>query len=380
MVGQGVAESNRAQSVAAVPEPKLRIALVAPPLLPVPPAKYGGVERIVGVLADGLLERGHDVTLFAPGDSTFRGRVVPTVPSGLWNEGFHPDPSAHYGRTREMVLERAREFDLIHSHLDQHGFALAHASPVPVVSTIHGRTDIDPMATALRVHVGARVVAISASQRSFVTDARWLATIHHGLRFSAVPTGSGGEDLVFVGRISNDKGIDDIVEIARRSGRRLVVAAKVLDPHERHQYETFIAPAIEEGVVEFVGEVGEAERDKLVGASLATIMLSRWPEPFGLVAIESLATGTPVIASRRGALPEIIENGADGFLVDDPLDAVPAAQIAQYLDRTLIRQRVLLRFSASRMVDGYESLFARMLGREVREAEPVHESRVALVP
>src|SRR4051812_33927550 len=361
MVGQGVAESNRAQSVAAVPEPKLRIALVAPPLLPVPPAKYGGVERIVGVLADGLLERGHDVTLFAPGDSTFRGRVVPTVPSGLWNEGFHPDPSAHYGRTREMVLERAREFDLIHSHLDQHGFALAHASPVPVVSTIHGRTDIDPMATALRVHVGARVVAISASQRSFVPEAHWLATIHHGLPFSAVPAGSGGEDLVFVGRISNDKGIDDIVEIARRSGRQLVVAAKVLDPHERQQYETFIAPAIEEGVVEFVGEVGEAERDKLVGASLATIMLSRWPEPFGLVAIESLATGTPVIASRRGALPEIVVDGVDGFVVDDAASGAAAVERIAQLDRARVRQRALERFGAARMLDEYEAVYERVV-------------------
>src|SRR3954465_7125882 len=128
MAGQGVPESNRGQSVAAVSQPKLRIALVAPPLLPVPPAKYGGVERIVGVLADGLLERGHDVTLFAPRDSTFRGRVVPTVPSGLWNEGFHPDPSAHYARTTELVLERAHEFDVIHSPLEQHGFDLADAS------------------------------------------------------------------------------------------------------------------------------------------------------------------------------------------------------------------------------------------------------------
>ena len=342
-------------------KPGLKIALVAPPLLPVPPLRYGGLERIVGVLAEGLVERGHEVTLFAPGDSRFSGAIVATVPGGLWNEGFHPDPSAHYARTRAMVAERAREFDVIHSHLDQHGFALADVSPVPVIATIHGRTDGDTIATAIRTHPNAMLVAISNSQRSFVPDANWVATIYHGLNLAQVPEGAGGDALVFVGRTSGDKGVDEIVELARRSGRRLVVAAKVLDPREREVFDTVIAPAIEEGVVKFVGEVDEAERDRLVGASLATVMLSRWPEPFGLVAIESLATGTPVIASRRGALPEIVVDGVDGFVVDDAAAGAAAVDRVAGLDRARIRQRALERFSAARMLDDYEDVYRRVV-------------------
>jgi len=344
-----------------VSKPGLKIALVAPPLLPVPPLRYGGLERIVGVLAEGLLERGHEVTLFAPGDSTFSGELVPTVPSGLWKEGFLPDPSEYFARTREMVTERARDFDLIHSHLDQHGFALADASPVPVIATIHGRTDGDTIATAIRAHPNALLVAISNSQRSFVPDANWVATIYHGLQLANVPQGAGGAELVFVGRTSGDKGIDEIVEVARRAGRRLVVAAKVLDPRERHMFDTVIVPAIEEGVVEYVGEVDEAERDRLVGASLATVMLSRWPEPFGLVAIESLATGTPVIASRRGALPEIVVDGVDGFVVDDAAAGAAAVERVAGLDRPRIRERAIERFGAARMLDDYEDVFRRVV-------------------
>jgi glycosyltransferase involved in cell wall biosynthesis len=340
---------------------KLRIALVAPPLLPVPPTRYGGLERIVAVLADGLLERGHDVTLFAPGDSTFAGRLVPTVPSGLWNEGFHPDPGAHFARTIELVLGRAHEFDVIHSHLDQHGFALADASSARVITTIHGRTDVDPMLGAIRAHPRARLVAISDSQRGFVPEANWVATIYHGLPFTTVPQGPGGEDLVFVGRVSRDKGVADVIDVARRSGRRLRVAAKVLDPRERETFETIVVPAIDEGIVDFIGEVDEPERDRLVGASLATIMLSHWPEPFGLVAIESLATGTPVIASRNGALPEIVVDGVDGFVVDNAAAGAAAVERVAGLDRARIQRRAFERFDAARMLDRYEELFERVL-------------------
>jgi glycosyltransferase involved in cell wall biosynthesis len=340
----------------------MKIAIVAPPLLPVPPVRYGGVERIVGVLADGLLSRGHDVTLFAPGDSTFSGRVVATVPSGLWNEGFHPDPEPYYRYTTDLVLERASEFDLIHSHLDQHGFELAEKAPVPVISTIHGRTDVDPMTRALRDHAQVPIVAISESQRAFVPEAKWIATIHHGLDFSGVAAGPGeGGYLVFVGRLSRDKGVAEVVELARRAKRPLRVAAKALDPHEREIFDTIIAPAIDEGVVEFLGEVDERERDKLVGNALATVMLSKWPEPFGLVAIESLATGTPVIASRSGALPELIADGIDGFVVDDSAAGAAVVDRVGQLDRARIRQRAIERFSAARMLEGYERVFAAVL-------------------
>lgn len=343
-------------------EQALKIALVAPPLLPVPPVRYGGVERIVGVLADGLVMRGHDVTLFAPGDSKAAGRLVPTVPVGIWSERSNVDPAPWYARTTELVLYRAREFDMIHLHLDALGFDLAAAAPVPVVATIHNRTDMDPLASAIGSHPTARLVAISDSQRSFIPEANWLTTIHHGLDFSAVAEGAGGGGyLLFIGSLSADKGIGETVELARRSGRTLRIAAKALDPTERAIYEHIVAPAESAGVVEFLGEVGQSERDRLLGEALATVMLSRWPEPFGLVAIESLATGTPIIASRRGALPEIVEDGVDGYVVDDVAAGVAAVNRVGTLDRALIRRRTLKRFSAARMVDSYVEVYRRIL-------------------
>ena len=351
----------------------MRIALVSPPLVAVPPVRYGGLERIVGVLADGLLERGHEVTLFAPGDSQFGGsrsggRLVATVPEALWNDGFHSDPREHYRATVELVLEQASHFDIVHSHLDANGFDMAERSPVPVISTLHGRTDSDPLAGAIRAHPNVALVAISEAQRSFVPEGNWIATILHGLDFSTAPDYSArqvdaGEDgyLVFVGRLSHDKGVAETVELARLARRRLVVAAKVLDPLEKEIYETIIAPAVADGVVDFRGEVDERERDRLMGEAVATIMLSRWPEPFGLVAIESLATGTPLIAARSGALPEIVVDGVDGFIVDDPAAGAAAVDRIASLDRARIRARAIERFSAARMLDDYERVFDRIV-------------------
>ncbi len=339
----------------------MRIALLAPPLLPVPPLRYGGVERIVGVLAHGLHERGHQVTLFAPGDSRFAGTIVPTVGKGLRGVASASDPDPYYERTVSLARQQAAGFDVIHSHLDERAFALAERSATPVISTLHGRTDIDPLRSAIRDHPRARLVAISGSQRGFAPHGNWLATIHHGLEFGSLPAGPGGGGyLVFVGRMSPDKGIEQTIEIARRSGVKLLVGARVQDPVEIGLFEKEIAPAVAEGIVEFLGELDERERDRIVGAALATVMTSRWPEPFGLVAIESLAAGTPVIASRSGALPEIIADGVDGFIVDDAdAGAAAVARVAR-LDRARIRQRALDRFSAARMLDEYEQVYAQV--------------------
>jgi glycosyltransferase involved in cell wall biosynthesis len=347
----------------------MKIALVAPPLLPVPPVRYGGVERVVSVLAAGLLSRGHAVTLFAPGDSRFAGELVPTVATGLWNDGFHPDPGMYYERTCELVAARASEFDVIHSHLDHRGFALAEASAVPVITTVHGRTDIDPIAGAIREHPHVRLIAISHAQQALVPEGNWIATIHHGLDFSGVAAGQGGDYLVFVGRLSPDKGLGPTVEVARHSGRLLRVAAKALAPVEVGIYDSIVAPAVAEGVIEFMGELDETDRDRLVGGALATVMLSAWPEPFGLVAIESLALGTPVIASRSGALPEIVVDGMDGFVVDDAKAGAAAVARAAQLDRARIRARALDRYSAARMLDEYENVYAAVL-RDAVHSDP----------
>ena len=340
----------------------MKIALVAPPLLPVPPLRYGGIERIVGVLAEGLHARGHDVTLFAPGDSRVSCRLVATVPAGLWNDGFHPDPRRYYERTTEMVLEAAPAFDIVHGHLDQYGFELADRCPVPSVSTIHGRTDIDPIAGCIERRPNTPLVAISNSQRAFAPTGNWVATVYHGLPFDGVTAGAGdGGYLCFVGRLSADKGVAETVELARRTGRRLKIAAKAIAPDEREIYETVVAPAEREGVVEYMGELDDRERDELFGGALATVMLSRWPEPFGLVAIESLAAGTPVIAARSGALPEIVIDGKDGFVVDDVAAGAAAVDLVSGLDRARIRASALERFSAARMVDNYVAVYERLV-------------------
>jgi len=340
----------------------VKIALVAPPVLPVPPVRYGGIERIVGVLAEGLQVRGHEVTLFAPGDSRVSCDLVATVPEGLWTEGFHPDPGPFYTRTTEMVLDAATRFDVVHGHLDQYGFDLADLCPVPALSTIHGRTDIDPIAGCIEGHPDVPLVAISNSQRTFAPGANWIATVYHGLPFEDVAGGAGeGDYLCFVGRLSADKGVAEAVELARRAGRPLKVAAKAIDPGEQHMYETVIAPAEREGLVEYMGELDERERDELFGNALATIMLSKWPEPFGLVAIESLAAGTPVIAARSGALPEIVLDGTDGFVVDDVDAGAASVERAARLDRARIRARALERFSAARMIDDYVSVYESLM-------------------
>ena len=340
----------------------MKICLVAPPLLPVPPLRYGGIERIVGVLAEGLHARGHDVTLFAPGDSRVSCRLVATVPAGLWNDGFHHDPLGFCARTTELVLAAAADFDIVHGHLDQYGFELADRCPVPSVSTIHGRTDIDPIAGEIKRHPDAPLVAISNSQRAFAPDANWVATVYHGLPFDDVTAGAGdGGYLCFVGRLSADKGVAEAIDLARRAGRRLRIAAKAIAPNEREMYEMVVAPAEREGVVEYMGELDERERDQLFGGALATIMLSRWPEPFGLVAIESLAAGTPVIAARSGALPEIVIDGSDGYVVDDIDAGAAAVDLVSGLDRARIRASALERFSAARMVDNYVAVYERLV-------------------
>jgi glycosyltransferase involved in cell wall biosynthesis len=222
------------------------------------------------------------------------------------------------------------------------------------------------MPSAIRAHPDAPLIAISQRQRDLVPEGNWIATIHHGLDFSNVPEGRGGADLVFVGRLSREKGVALVIEVARLTGRRLRVAAKAIDPTEKKMYETLIAPAVEEGVVEFLGELGDVDQDRIVGDSLATVMLSHWEEPFRLVAIESLAAGTPVIASPNGALPEIVEDGIDGFIVDSPAAGAAAVERVAQLDRARIRQRTLDRFSAARMLDRHEEVYRTLVSQRLQ--------------
>lgn len=343
----------------------LRIAQVAPPLERVPPLAYGGTERIVHGLVVELDRRGHTVTTFASGDSEVPGRHIATVPEALRPTGYLGDHLPWFHLTMRQVLDRADEFDIIHSHLEWASLLLAEASPVPVVSTFHGRLDM-PWASDLLADAPRGLVAISDSQASAHPEVAFEAVVHNGLRLEEAPFDRRrGDALCFVGRIAPEKGPVEAIQIAQATGRPLRMAAKIAPGGtERAFYESTFKPALDAAGsdVEFLGELSQADRDLLFAESYASLMPGSWPEPFGLVAIEALATGTPVIARRIGALPEIIRDGVDGFFGDDVTAmAFQVARVAE-LDRAAIRASVLERFSAERMTDGYEAVYARMLG------------------
>ena len=327
-------------------------------MLPVPPPTYAGTERVVAALGDELIERGHRVTLFAPGDSEFAGELEPTIENSLWKSGYQGDPAAYITVSIAKAWAQQARFDVIHSHIETLGFLFARHCATPVVSTLHGRLDAWGVPELIDEFREIPLVAISDSQRRWQPDANWLATIHHGLPLEHMPFGpTPGDYLAFVGRVTPEKGIGDAIELARSGGLHLRLAAKVYDPHEIDHFEQVVKPAVEEGVVEFLGEIGPLERDPLYAGALATVMLGAWPEPFGLVAIESLATGTPVIARRAGALTETIEHGVDGFLVDDLTEAKLALERVAELDRAEIRRRALARFAPDRMAAEYERVY-----------------------
>jgi glycosyltransferase involved in cell wall biosynthesis len=346
---------------------RLRIALVSPPMLPVPPPTYAGTERVVAALGETLVAHGHDVTLFAPGDSEFSGTLVATPERSLWSREYRDDVSSFINVTLAKVWARHDEFDIIHSHVETLGFLFARYCPTPVVTTLHGRLDVSGIPELIEEFSDISLVAISDSQRRWGEDANWVATIHHGLPLEQMPfRPDPGDYLAFVGRITPEKGIGDVIELARRTKLPLKMAAKVYDEHEKVHFDEVVKPAIEKGIVEFLGEVGPLERDPLYAGARATIMLGAWPEPFGLVAIESLATGTPVIARRAGALTETIEHGIDGFLVDDLTEAELAVSMIPDLDRTRIRERALERFSPERMTAEYETVYANLVEKARR--------------
>lgn len=348
-----------------MPRP-LRIAQVAPPLERVPPRAYGGTERIVHELGTELVRRGHEVTTFASGDSEVAGVLVATVPEALRPSGYGGDPGPWMNATVAAVLDRAPGFDLIHSHLEWFSPILARAATVPVVSTFHGRLD-DAWADQLLRGVPG-LVAISQNQADTHPDIEWAGVVHNGLTLDGAPFDRRRtEHLMFVGRVAPEKGIVEAIDIARRADRPIRIVAKVGTlPAEIAFHETVFLPAVKAAgsLVEWIGELPGTERDLLMAESHAVLMPGSWPEPFGLVAIEALACGTPVLARRVGALPEIIREGVDGFFGDDAIQLAFLVERVGDLDRTAIRGSVLERFSAARMVDDYEAVYSRMLGEE----------------
>jgi glycosyltransferase involved in cell wall biosynthesis len=343
-------------------ERPLRILQVAPPMLPVPPPSYAGTERVIAALGDELHRRGHHVALVASGDSKVAYQHIPTVDRSLWSSGFNGDLNAYMQHTIGVAWKAAGDFDIVHVHMEQHSLVFAEYSTTPVIVTMHGRLDAPGLPELMALYPEVPMVAISESQRRFFPDQHWVATIHHGLPLETMPfSPQPGDYLAFVGRITPEKGIREAIELSRETGIRLRIAAKVHLDSERRHFEEVVQPAIDAGDVDFLGEVGPEERDPLYAGAFATVMLGGWPEPFGLVAIESMATGTPVIARQAGALVETVEHGVTGFIVDDVTEAALALERVPELDRRQIRATALRRFSPARMADEYEQAYRRVI-------------------
>lgn len=351
----------------------LRIALLAPLVTPIPPPAYAGTERVIAALAQHLHERGHEVTLYASGDSQVPCRLVPVIGESLWASGYQGDGRQFTPMVVTAAWRDADRFDVIHSHLEGGGFVLARHGPVPVVSTMHNRLDTEGMPQLLDEFSDIPLVGISDSQRRWSPDANWVATIHHGIaRRESLSSEREGSYLAVVGRMTWEKGIEEAIEVGRDTGIPVKIAGKAHEDIEIEMLERVVMPAVEEGVAEYVGELAPNERDALLAGSLATLMLGAWPEPFGLVAVESMVTGTPVIGRRAGGLTETVRHGETGYLVDDLLEAKTAVKRVGALDRLAIRKYALETFSPDRMVARYEEVYRQLIGgrKESPAAEP----------
>jgi glycosyltransferase involved in cell wall biosynthesis len=341
----------------------MRIAQVAPLYEPVPPHAYGATERVVSFLTEALVGAGHSVTLFASGDSRTAAELVPICPQGLWRDAGVWDTLTHHVRQLERVAQNAGRFDVLHFHGDPFHFPLVRRLPCRHVTTLHGRMLPDDQGPLFHEFMDAPLVSISDDQRRPIPWANWQATVYHGLPRNELEFNLSPQDyLLFLGRIMREKRPDRAIEIARRSGCRLKMAAK-LYPGERDYFRDEMEPLLNasRSFVEYLGEVGGQLRKDLLAGARAMLFPIDWPEPFGLVLIEALACGTPVIAFRRGSVPEIIEDGVTGFIVDSVEEAVAAVDRVDGLSRRRCREAFEKRFTADRMARDYLAVYEKLL-------------------
>lgn len=339
----------------------LRIAQVAPLFESVPPKLYGGTERVVSYLSEALVLEGHTVTLFASGDSSTSAALVAACPRALRLDVTRPDSQSLHLVMLEKVFRHADDFDLIHFHTDAMHLPLARRHAIQSLTTLHGRLDIPGLEVLYREFAELPLVSISDAQRQPLAWAHWAATVHHGLPVTLHRQGEGrGGYLAFLGRISPEKRVDRAIEIAQRLGLPLKIAAKV-DAVDGAYFRQCIEPLLNAPSIEYLGEISEHEKTSFLGDALALLFPVDWPEPFGLCMIESIACGTPVIAFRCGSIPEVIDEGLTGYIVDDIDSAVAAVRRAQNLDRTRVRETFERRFSAERMARDYCRLYASLL-------------------
>jgi glycosyltransferase involved in cell wall biosynthesis len=344
----------------------MKVAQIAPLYESVPPKLYGGTERVVSYLTDGLVRQGHDVTLFASADSETLAELRPMCDKALRLQGSDVvDPLANHIRMLEIVAQEATEFDIVHFHIDYLHFPFTRRQNLPSVTTLHGRLDIPEVQALFREFPEMSLVSISDSQREPMKWANWAGTVHHGLPEDLYPPNyNKGKYLAFIGRISPEKRVDRAIEVAKQVGLPLKIAAKI-DPADKDYFESEIKGLMDHPLVEYIGEIGEREKAEFLGNAMALVFLIDWQEPFGLVLTEAMACGTPVVAYGMGSVPEVVDDGTTGYIVDSVDAAANAIKRLDVLDRRTIRKVFEQRFSVRRMCQDYVRIYQR-----IRDGEP----------
>jgi glycosyltransferase involved in cell wall biosynthesis len=338
----------------------MKIAQVSPLYESVPPKLYGGTERVVSFLTENLTKLGHEVTLFASGDSKTTAKLIPVTPEAL-RLSDNIDPNAPHILQLQQVVEMAALFDIIHFHTDYFHFPISLLSGYTHITTLHGRLDVPELFPLYQRFKEIPLVSISYSQRKPIHFANWVGNVYHGISDNTFYEGEGnGNYAVFLGRISSEKRPDRAIEIAKRSGLQLKIAAKI-DRNDEKYYEREIKHLMQQPHVEFIGEVNEDDKQELLGNAKVLLFPIDWPEPFGIVMIEALACGTPVIGFPRGSVPEIIDHGKTGFVVNSIDEAVEAVKKIDSIQRSDCRKAFVDRFEATRMAKEYLSVYESLI-------------------
>jgi glycosyltransferase involved in cell wall biosynthesis len=341
----------------------MRIAQIAPLFEAVPPKLYGGTERVVSALTEELVAMGHEVTLFASGDSVTSAKLDAPWPKALRLDPNIRDWVATYHLMLEYVYTRREQFDILHFHIDYFPNSLFSSQPIPFVTTLHGRLDLPEFGAVYRMFPDVPLVSISNNQRKPVPDLGWVATVLHGMpaeRLMPQPQQGERDYFAFLGRISPEKGIERAIRIAAATGTKLKVAAKV-DRADEEYFKTSVEPLLANANVEFIGEINDAQKPAFLSAAKALLFPIDWPEPFGLVMIEAMACGCPVIAMRRGSVPEVMDDGVTGFIVENVEEAIEACGKLHTLDRAAVRRQFDKRWTARRMAEDYVDVYQQLI-------------------
>jgi glycosyltransferase involved in cell wall biosynthesis len=369
----------------------MRIAQIAPPFQSVPPAGYGGTERVVSLVTEELVGRGHDVTLFASGDSTTSARLIPTIDTALWRTTEVRDPLIYWAITAGLAYGAASDgrFDVVHSHLDFHGFTGASLVATPTVTTLHGRLDLPDLPRLYGRFPDMPVISISDNQREPLPQARWAGTVYNAVDTEHLHFNPrGGSYLAWLGRITPEKGLDRAIQIARQAGLPLKVGARMplrdlSDPNTRADWEYYtdcVKPMLVQAGVEHGGEVGDEDKSEFLGNALALLNPIDWPEPFGLVMAEALACGTPVVARRRGSVPEVVTDGVTGLIGETDDDLGSLCRRVDRIERAACRREAVRRFSPRAMVDSYEAIYREVLmARQPALPEAIRDAEIPLL-